>query len=217
MITGVKVQKAGGAGNFALRIVPSLTGGGPDFSDDTKFILLTAPASITENAVNTFTAPAGTRLAANTTYHVHVSGTGSITDQPGSMQLTDSDAQDPGAAAGWSIGNESYKRSGTTFTSETSRKLKIAITGNLATTPPPTPANTPPRVANAIVNQTADVGEPFDFTFPASTFTDADGDTLDLHGDPGRRLGASDLAGVSTPTIGISPVRPPPRTRGRLR
>jgi predicted outer membrane repeat protein len=38
--------------------------------------------------------------------------------------------------------------------------------------------NTPPVVANAIADQTAVVGSPFVFTFPANAFTDADGDTL---------------------------------------
>jgi predicted outer membrane repeat protein len=38
--------------------------------------------------------------------------------------------------------------------------------------------NTPPVVANAIADQTAVVGSPFVFTFPANAFTDADGDSL---------------------------------------
>ena len=175
VITGVQIEKASGAGNFAVRIVPSLTGGGPDFSDDTKFILLTAPATITENAVNTFTAPANTILLPDTTYHVLLSGANSLTAAPGSMRLTSSDAEDSSGQSDWTIGNERYNSTNGTIFNTHSESIKIAIIGILSTTP----LNRAPVVANDIENKVATVGVEFDFTFPANTFTDADGDTLE--------------------------------------
>ena len=74
---------------------------------------LTAPATITANAVNTFTAPAGTWLAPGTTYHVvttNAAGTGGF-----HVNLTESHAEDAGKAPGWSIGDDRYgKASGAT-------------------------------------------------------------------------------------------------------
>ena len=61
---------------------------------------LTNPGTFTSNSLNTFTAPAGTRLAANTSYWITVNE--GITDQDGvSFPITDSNAQT--GEAGWSI------------------------------------------------------------------------------------------------------------------
>ena len=46
-----------------VRIVPNGTDNRPDFSDASKIVTLTNPASITNGATNTFTAPAGTTRA----------------------------------------------------------------------------------------------------------------------------------------------------------
>ena len=173
-ITGVQIEKASGAGNFAVRIVPNLTGGGPDISDDTN-IRFTAPATITENAVNTFTAPANTILLPDTTYHVLLSGANSLTAAPGSMRLTSSDAEDSSGQSDWTIGNERYNSTNGTIFSTHSESIKIAIIGILSTTP----LNRAPVVANDIEDQVATVGVEFDFPFPENTFSDADGDTLE--------------------------------------
>ena len=61
---------------------------------------LTNPATLTSNSLNTFTAPAGTTLAANTSYWITVNE--GFTEQDGvSFPITDSNAQT--GEAGWSI------------------------------------------------------------------------------------------------------------------
>ena len=71
---------------------------------ETAFATLTNPATFTANAVNTFTAPANTVLAASTTYFVHVefAASATIDFSIGGTQSTD---EDSGAAEGWSIGD----------------------------------------------------------------------------------------------------------------
>ena len=71
---------------------------------DTAFATLTNPATFTANAVNTFTAPANTVLAASTTYFVHVEFAPSATTDF-SIGGTASADEDAGAAEGWSIGD----------------------------------------------------------------------------------------------------------------
>ena len=71
-----------------------------DGTDPTGTVIatLTAPATITANAVNTFTAPVNTVLAANTTYWLRVDATSTAR-----VSLTNSD--DETGATGWSISN----------------------------------------------------------------------------------------------------------------
>ena len=61
---------------------------------------LTNPGTFTSNSLNTFTAPAGTRLAGNTSYWITVNE-GLIPQDAVSFPLTDSNAQT--GEAGWSI------------------------------------------------------------------------------------------------------------------
>ena len=71
----------------------------------TKITDLTRPTSISGGAsVVTFTAPAGTHLAASTTYHVVIDGVPNTIARI-KVQRTDSDDEDAGAAAGWTIAN----------------------------------------------------------------------------------------------------------------
>ncbi len=71
---------------------------------DTLVHTLTSPASYTDAAVNTFTAPMGAMLDANTDYLVVFEGKGSAGNDF-QLRLTDADAQDSGAAMRWSIEN----------------------------------------------------------------------------------------------------------------
>ncbi len=91
----------------------SSTSGRPD----TKQFDLTTPASLTTGVFAAFTAPASTSLVANTTYHAVLYTTGDLTKLRFSGTL--SDGEDSGAAAGWSIANNSYRRSGNQPTSGT--------------------------------------------------------------------------------------------------
>ena len=71
----------------------------------TKTVDLTVPSSVTAGAV-AFAAPAGTTLSASTTYHLVVYTTGSLSKL--GWRSTPSNAEDSGAATGWSIANFSY-------------------------------------------------------------------------------------------------------------
>ena len=59
------------------------------------------------------------------------------------------------------------------FTAATLGAHLIRVNGNTVAA-----ANTAPTVATAILDQTATTGAAFSFAFPATTFADADGDTL---------------------------------------
>ncbi|MDE0137072.1 MAG: SwmB domain-containing protein [bacterium] len=78
----------------------------------TVLYTLTNPASLTANAMNTFTAPAAATLDANTTYALvfEIAGpTGNDQRFRTSLSLTGSHAEDAGAASGWSIGDLTYE------------------------------------------------------------------------------------------------------------
>ena len=94
-----------------FHIVPNQSNGRPDLSDETKFITLTTPASTRADKIHTFAAPAGTILAANTTYHLLLlNDTGGL---PGNIHSVSSQSEDDGSTAGWSIGNTRWWRNST--------------------------------------------------------------------------------------------------------
>ena len=111
----------------------------------------------------------GIDLAANTTYFVVLTGT--------NVQITNrylrvrSDDEDPGAAAGWSIGDDSRWSNDDSFGSTSTSSWQLAIGGSAKS------ANSSPTVANEIPDQTATVGFAFSYAFPANTFADADAGT----------------------------------------
>ena len=117
-----------------IRIVPSASSGEPDLSDSTKFIALTSP-SLTAGVLNTFTAPADATLAANTTYHAYLTGTG--TNAPDHIGRTTSNAEDSGGAVGWSIGNTRYWKSvaAGAWNTSTSALSRIKINGYASAAP----------------------------------------------------------------------------------
>ena len=141
-----------------------------DSSDEPGSALgtLTNPASLPSSVSNVrYTAPgAGITLAANTKYWVviDVSTTSSTT----TLQRTNSDAEDSGAAAGWSIGNQHEARvaSGTTWGS-TNDALLIAIHGSTwGSRVPPKPAAPTLSKTNGTsltVRWTAVAGSPDDY------------------------------------------------------
>ena len=170
-----------------VQIVPTASSGQPDLSDANTFISLSSPASYSANNLNTFTAPANTTLAANTTYHVHI-------DKPGdpghNIQRTGSSAEDSGGASGWSIGDIRYWRNATTDSwSSSTAIVKMKVNGYYS-------INTAPTVANPIPNQTAVVGTTFSYQFPLNTFHDADERRTDLHGHESRRQRPAHVAGL---------------------
>ena len=84
-----------------------------------KLADLTVPATITASGATpaniVFAAPAGTRLAANTTYYFVIGGAASrspATNKQFQILNTASDSEDSGAAAGWSVDDTSRFGSG---------------------------------------------------------------------------------------------------------
>ena len=89
---------------------------------------LTTPASIS-TPVTTFTAPSGTTLAANTTYYVVISTTGSGIN----LSRTNAAAEDTGGASGWSIADDRRFFGGDTWVT-TSSPIRMRVNGATATT-----------------------------------------------------------------------------------
>ena len=116
-----------------LRIV--VTGAGPDFSvsvhaadglnPGTSLRTLSPPASIVSGE-NTFTAPGGIDLAANTTYFVVVVPTGTSNANYKWFGGAARFGEDPGKAAGWSIADNSRFNTGSVWRASTVGGVNIA-------------------------------------------------------------------------------------------
>ena len=99
----------------------------------TVIATLSPPASVTANAVNTFTAPVNTVLAANTTYWLRVDATGNPNARVGT---TSSDNES--GATGWSIGNTSRWNPFLNWQSLTD-VIQFAVNGQVNPPPPDAP------------------------------------------------------------------------------
>ena len=90
---------------------------------------LSNPASLATGEVQAFTRTRGIALAASTTYFVVIDRVGANTGPLLSIHNTGSDAQDPGRASGWSIGNDSLERawnsSGSWTSVGDSKKIRV--------------------------------------------------------------------------------------------
>ena len=122
---------------------------------------LTAPGSFTEGTL-AFTAPAGTSLAANTTYTVVIGSPGGQIFQLGA---TTEDGEDSGAATGWSIANAyDLKSSGGDWsTTGSARSVRIAVKGSTSS----------PATGKPDITGTPQVGEKLEAG--TSNITDSDG------------------------------------------
>ena len=106
--------------------------------------VLEGPDVLAANEVNWFSAPAGTKLEANTSYFVRIANAANI-------DMTDSDREDPGAAHGWVVGDVSrYGASVSALSSVTSSVPRIDIRGVANSGPPG-----PPRVLTATAGDEA--------------------------------------------------------------
>ena len=94
----VYVETLGTGETFTVHIYTANSAGAPDILAYT----LTSPASYADGAVNTFTAPAGATLDADTDYFVVFEGTAD-TSLDFILGLTSSDEQDRGSRSGWEI------------------------------------------------------------------------------------------------------------------
>ena len=94
----VYVETLGTGETFTVHIYTVNSAGAPDILAYT----LTSPASYADGAVNTFTAPAGATLDADTDYFVVFEGTADAS-LDFILGLTSSDEQDRGSRSGWEI------------------------------------------------------------------------------------------------------------------
>ena len=157
----VDVTLATGTPATNTRVSIYETTGTPPAPTGSGLHALTNPASLTASAVNSFTAAAGATLAANTTYAVVVdrsSGTGTT-----NLSKTTSNAEDSGAASGWSIGDKRHFRQGAGSWSEATdaEKPLVAIRGTAMALLPALTAN--PTTIGA--------GRDTDVTFSFANFT----------------------------------------------
>ena len=167
VLSEVQLWVASGAGTPTVSIWSDDGSGNPGALLHT----LVNPANVMNFALNAFAAPTDAVLLKETQYLV-VADTTSVDLAIGS---SNSNAEDSGAAAGWSIANSRRwsDDGGSSWNSATNNKLRIAVRGSNA------PASNAPQVATAIPDQTATVGVEFSYEVPAATFTDADSfDTL---------------------------------------
>ncbi len=148
-----KFTTGANAAGYALSEVDIATGGGAvtDVTGRTTVVTiragsgatpgalvatLTNPSSFTLNALNTFTAPAGTVLAANTTYFlVFNDGRGGSLSQNIPVNITTADGQT--GLSGWSINNGSRFRSlGANWLTSLSQSVRFALKGTPAPAAP---------------------------------------------------------------------------------
>ena len=98
----------------------------------TSLYVLTNPATLNDDAINTFRAPANATLEKDTNYFVVFEELGSGSNLRYDLEVTTSNAEDSGKASSWNIANSSRQRSTTTTTwSDLAGKLKIAVRGTL--------------------------------------------------------------------------------------
>ena len=163
---GVDLRDQTGSTTPAVRIYDDNSG-----NPGTLVATMTNPGTITENAVNTYTAPPNTTLSASTAYWVVTSNSAATTGAGFKVSLVVGSALDSGTAAGWSIGAGIFKNtnSDTSWSSTTSR-IRFQIRGTIV--------NTAPTVENTIPDQSATAGTAFTYAFPDTTFSDAEGDML---------------------------------------
>ena len=101
----------------------------------TLLYVLTNPATLNDNAINTFRAPANATLEKDTDYFVVFEATGSGSNTRYDLKGTVSANEDSGTASGWSIADTSRERATNSGNwSSLFARLKIAVRGTL----PPT-------------------------------------------------------------------------------
>ena len=98
----------------------------------TSLYVLTNPATLNDDAINSFRAPANATLEKDTNYFVVFEALGSGSNLRYDLEVTTSNSEDSGKASGWSITDSSRQRSTTATTWDNlAGKLKIAVRGTI--------------------------------------------------------------------------------------
>ena len=98
----------------------------------TSLYVLTNPATLNDDALNSFRAPANATLEKDTNYFVVFEALGSGSNLRYDLEVTTSNSEDSGKASGWNITNSSRQRSTTATTWDNlAGKLKIAVRGTI--------------------------------------------------------------------------------------
>ena len=124
--------------------------------------------AVADGATLTLTPTSAVTLAASTTYVIVTSSDHGTAGWYGARNFTET------GLAGWSIADSREQLESNGNWRTYNNAFFIAVSGTTVGTT----ANAAPTVANQIADQTATVGTAFSFAFPATTFNDADGDTL---------------------------------------
>ena len=172
---GIRVTTQGfGTNPTPLVQIYGDTGGNPG----TLVATMTNPGTITDNALNIYTAPANTTLSASTTYWVVTSNSRNSGGTGFEVPRTTSTSLDSGTAAGWSLGNARWRNDHTLPWATSTYRILFQIRGTEQTT---TPTNAAPVFADTTLTRSiaentaadANVGA----VIPVATDTDS-GDTL---------------------------------------
>ena len=143
---------------FTVHIYTANGSGAPDALVHT----LTSPASYTDRAVNTFTAPAGATLEPNTDYLVVFEGAAdSLSDFV--LGLTSSNGQDGGSGSGWEIENARRVNGGLSSDGDS---FQVSVNGSIL--------GTSVSASWSLIPSGLSVGDQFRLIFLSSTRRDAD-------------------------------------------
>ena len=106
-----------------------------------SLFVLSNPSSVVSNRLNTFTAPTGSTLSANTKYWVVFENENRFNGNTYQVTITTSFDEDSGGSSDWEIGNEYKFRTASTWSADTAHTLRIAVEGS-----PKTPATGAPAI-----------------------------------------------------------------------
>ncbi len=158
----VQLRFDGGSKDTTTAAIWSSTAAG---LPDASVCALTNPNNLGSGGTKTFTTTSCT-LSASTTYFVYLHYAGLSGDNYRLLYTTSAD-EDSGGLPGWSIADSYYRRSGGSWTEQSSSAIKIRLRG----------ANVAPTAADSKVQ--ADPGSTYEFHRDDFGFSDHSGDELE--------------------------------------